>query len=160
MKANLIEVIPDKCRGCRLCEMACSFRHERECSMVKSRIKILKDNDWAFDCPLLCIHCASSPCLESCPTGAISRDEKTGVVSIDPDVCTGCETCISVCPVHGIALDEGKGIAFKCDLCGGEPECVKWCPNEALLLKEVEIDSAERKAFVDQVSKYLRAVGL
>ncbi len=160
MKAKLVEVIPDNCRGCRLCEMACSFQHERECSTVKSRIKVLKDNDWAFDCPLLCIHCASAPCMGACPQGAFSRDEKTGAVSVDPESCNGCEACIAVCPVRGLALNQERGIVFKCDLCGGDPECVKWCPNQALILKEVEIDSPDRKAFVEQVGKYLQAVGL
>jgi len=98
--------------------------------------------------------------MEACPQGAFSRDERTGVVSLDPEKCTGCEACIPVCPVRGLALDRARRVVLKCDLCAGDPECVKWCPNEALILKEVEIDSPARKTFMEQAGKYLRAVGL
>lgn len=158
MKTNLIEVIPDNCRGCRLCEMACSFRHEKECSTTKSRIKVLKDSEWAFDCPLLCIQCAEAPCIKSCPSGALSRDEATGLVGVDAEACNGCGDCISACPIHASALDEEKGIIFKCELCGGDPECVKWCAHGTITLKEVDLDSPNRKAFMDRASKYLQVV--
>jgi Fe-S-cluster-containing dehydrogenase component len=29
-------------------------------------------------------------------------------------------------------MDPVKKNAFKCDLCGGDPQCVKWCANTAL----------------------------
>ncbi|MFC1816345.1 4Fe-4S dicluster domain-containing protein [Thermodesulfobacteriota bacterium] len=159
MKVNLVEVFPDNCRGCRLCEMACSFHHEQECSTAKSRIRILKDSEWAFDCPLLCIHCADSPCMESCSTGAIYRDGATGLVVVDAEACVGCGDCITVCPLHALLLDEEISTVLKCDLCGGDPECVKWCSNEALVLREVDLDSPDRKDFVDKATKYLQAVG-
>lgn len=156
MNAGLIEVIPHNCRGCRLCEMACSFRHEKECSTSKSRIRILKDNDWAFDFPLLCIQCDVAPCIPACPIGAISRNERTGVVLIDEGTCSGCGICISACPVSGLALDGGKGIVIKCDLCGGDPECVKWCPNQAIILKEAESAASDRKTYVEQAHHLIR----
>lgn len=159
MKVNLIEVLPGNCRGCRLCEMACSFHHEQECSTTKSRIRILKDSEWAFDCPLLCIQCAKAPCIEACSTGAIYRDEATGVVVVDAKSCGGCGDCITVCPLHALFLNRENGPVFKCELCGGDPECVKWCSNGALILKEVDLDSPERGAFLDKTTKYLQDVG-
>ena len=81
------------------------------------------------------------------------------MVVLDAEVCIGCGECITDCPLHALALDEEKAIVFKCDLCGGDPECVKWCTMGALTLKEVALDSSDRKAFVDKVSKYLHAVG-
>ncbi len=158
MKVNLIEVHPDNCRGCRLCEMACSFHHEQECSTAKSRIRIMKDSEWSFDCPRLCIHCAEAPCMESCPTGAISRDGATGVVAVNAASCVGCGDCIAVCPLQALFLNGESGTVFKCDLCGGDPECVKWCSNDALVVKEVDLDSPERKAFLDKAAQYLQAV--
>lgn len=159
MKVKLIEVNPDNCTGCERCEMACSFHHEQECSVTKSRIKVLKDNDkWTFDCPLLCIQCAEAPCIESCPMGALYRDETTGIVVVG-DVCTGCGECITACPLRALALDEEKSIIFKCDLCGGDPECVKWCDRGVLTLAEVDLDSPVRKAFMDKASKYLQIAG-
>lgn len=158
MRANLIEVNPDNCRGCRLCEMACSLHHKQECSTTKSRIRILKDDQWAFDFPLLCIQCAEAPCLASCSTGALYRDEGTGVVTVDVKSCVGCGDCIPACPIHALLLDEAEAIVFKCDLCAGDPDCVKWCPNQALILKEVEVDSPDRKVFLDRASKYIQTV--
>ena len=109
---NLIEVIPDNCTGCRLCEMACSFHHEQECSSTKSRIKILKEREWAFDFPLFCIQCVEAPCIESCPMEALHRDEATGVVLVDAEACIGCEDCLAACPLHAFALDEERYIIF------------------------------------------------
>ena len=156
MRASLIEVVPDHCTGCRLCEMSCSLRHERECSTAKSRIKILKHSEWDFDCPLLCMHCMEAPCIKSCASGALSRDEATGVVVVDKDACIGCGDCISACPLHALTLDEQKGTIFKCELCNGDPECVKWCSHGTLTLREVNIDSPDRKAFMDKASTYLQ----
>ncbi len=155
---NLIEVIPDKCTGCRLCEMACSFHHERECSSTRARIKVSHGSEWAFDFPLLCIQCAEATCIESCPTGALYRDEATGVVRVDAEACTGCEECIAACPLHAFTLDEEEAVVFKCDLCSGDPECVKWCTRGALIFKDVALDSPARESYMEKASKIIRAV--
>lgn len=55
--------------------------------------------------------------------------------------CSGCETCLVICSlVHegqvdlsrAIRLDEEEKKAWKCDFCGGEPQCFQWCPANAL----------------------------
>ena len=88
---KLVQVITDNCTGCRLCEMACSFYHEQECSATKSRIRIVKDEEFGHHLILFCTQCAEAPCIESCPVEALHRDEKTGVVVVDGELCTGCE---------------------------------------------------------------------
>jgi Fe-S-cluster-containing hydrogenase component 2 len=40
------------------------------------------------------------------------------------------------CPFGMIFVDAEKGFAVKCDLCGGDPECVKYCIPEALRFEE------------------------
>ena len=54
---------------------------------------------------------------------------------VDPEECSGCETCTGVCQVNAIAIDEQLGIA-KVDLnrCLGCGNCVSFCPSDAIRL--------------------------
>lgn len=155
---KLIEVSHDKCVGCRLCEMVCSLGHEGECSTTKARIRIFRDEEFGNNLVSLCMHCAETYCAESCPLGAISRDAKTGAVLVDNKLCNGCEACLVACPLGAMSFDREKEVAFKCDLCGGDPECVKWCTRGALSLKETGFASPVRKSFMDETSKLLSLV--
>ena len=39
-----------------------------------------------------------------------------------------------------------------CDLCGGHPQCVEWCPEGALeLLTQEELDKKVRKVAVNKL---------
>jgi Fe-S-cluster-containing hydrogenase component 2 len=46
--------------------------------------------------------------------------------------CTGCGTCVQACPFGMIALSSETGTALICDLCGGDPSCVKRCATGAI----------------------------
>jgi carbon-monoxide dehydrogenase iron sulfur subunit len=63
------------------------------------------------------------------------KEPDSGAVAVDPYKCSGCWTCIMVCPYGAITRDIDKGIVAKCDLCPGRdvPACVANCPNEALV---------------------------
>ena len=63
--------------------------------------------------------------------GALKRDEKTGALLINYDLCVGCKLCVMFCPLGGIVIDKNRKI-LKCDLCSGDPICVKFCIPEAL----------------------------
>lgn len=155
---KLIEVSHNKCVGCRLCSMVCSLVHEDECSAEKSRIKIFRDEEFGNNLVSLCMQCPDAYCAEACPSGALNRDKNTGAVLVDRELCNGCEACVPACPVSGISLDWDKNVVFKCDLCGGDPECVKFCSREAITLTETEIASPGRKAFMTETSKLLSQV--
>ena len=155
---KLIEVSHDTCVGCRLCAMICSLVKEDECSATESRIKIIRDEEFGNNLVSMCTQCAEAYCVESCPSAALARDEATGAVLLDDKLCTGCEICIDACPVGGISYDAERNIIFKCDLCGGDPECVKFCSREAIILKETDIDSPERKSFMEETTKLLAQV--
>lgn len=152
---KLIEVSHNKCVGCRLCEFVCSLVHDHECSTAKSRIRIHRDEEFGNNLVSVCMQCEEAHCLESCAYDAISRDAKTGAVLIDSKLCNGCEACVLVCPVGAVGFDREKEVAFKCDLCGGDPECVKFCSRGALTLKETDITSPDRKSFMSETSKLL-----
>ncbi|MFQ5820926.1 MAG: 4Fe-4S dicluster domain-containing protein [Candidatus Heimdallarchaeota archaeon] len=125
----------EKCTGCRICEMACSFHHYKIFNPTKSMIRIVKLEEVGIDVPIVCGHCLTAPCAEVCPTGAIQRDAKTGAVLISEEICIGCKVCMVACPFWAIAVDLENGVLVKCDLCEGDPECIKLCPREAIIYR-------------------------
>jgi Fe-S-cluster-containing dehydrogenase component len=48
-------------------------------------------------------------------------------VLVDRERCTGCGVCVERCPGSIPFLHPKDGKAVICDLCGGDPECVKVC---------------------------------
>jgi heterodisulfide reductase subunit A-like polyferredoxin len=53
--------------------------------------------------------------------------------SIDPEKCTGCETCIDSCPLDAISMQDGTAHVDPetCQDCGA---CTDACPTEAITL--------------------------
>lgn len=122
----------DKCSGCRACETVCSFTHSGNFCGENSRIKVEKDECQGIDLPCVCRQCGNAPCLEACPVGALSRDLITRAVLVDQNKCIGCRTCVKACTFNGIRFSHETGKAFICDLCGGDPACIKRCPTGAI----------------------------
>lgn len=52
---------------------------------------------------------------------------------VDKNTCTGCESCVSVCPVEAIAMADGKA-QVDADACVDCGACVSECPVEAISL--------------------------
>jgi Fe-S-cluster-containing hydrogenase component 2 len=129
-----------KCTGCRICTLYCSFHHEGKIWPEMSRIRIEAETDSGPFSPQVCRHCrahrapegAMAPCAGACPVDAILIDEAIEAWVIDMAECTGCGACEEACPFGMIVFDEERGLAFKCDLCGGEPECAAMCPSGAI----------------------------
>lgn len=147
-----IEVNPEKCTACRICEYTCSTFHFSEINPAKSRIKvdiIAKD---FFYFPVVCQQCAKAPCVEACPKEALIRNEDTGAVEVVTDNCIGCRKCVKACPFGAMNVIKGEKVANKCDLCGGDPQCVKHCFYGTLEFKESEKVSEDiRLAYISKV---------
>ena len=43
-----------------------------------------------------------------------------------------CRLCVDGCVRGCVKMDADDEIALLCDLCGGEPQCVKHCPEDAI----------------------------
>ena len=131
-----VELNVETCAGCRTCEAVCSLSHDSVVSPGLARI-------WIVDYILqgrrveghTCRQCRGAECLQACSLNAITVDQATGAKIIDPEYCTGCKLCMNACPQYPdtpIRYDARRKICLKCDLCGGDPLCVKYCPEAAL----------------------------
>jgi carbon-monoxide dehydrogenase iron sulfur subunit len=134
-----LTVHPEKCSGCRICEMACSGAHLGVFNPRKALLRIEIDRSprietelSRIDVPVVCLQCDPAPCAEACPVEAIVKAE-TGAWVVDKERCTGCGLCVDACTQGMISVDSGQRIAIKCDLCQGSPTCVSYCPMEALV---------------------------
>jgi len=103
-----------------------------------SRTRVIKDEVLAVYVPLSCQQCEEAPCKKVCPINAIDRDENTGAVTINEDICIRCRICLIFCPFGAIGEDPYTKRMVKCDLCGGDPKCVRWCPSEAIRYEEAQ----------------------
>jgi len=115
-----------RCSGCRKCEIACSLFHENRIWPEASRIRVFMLVPGA-EVPHLCVQCEDYPCVESCPVDALSVSTDTGAVLVDKEKCTGCSLCIDACPGRVPHIHPTEKYAVICNLCGGEPQCVKVC---------------------------------
>lgn len=109
---------PEKCVGCGTCELACSLAHEGECKPSTSRVNVFRF-EMGSNIPMLCFQCDDAACMSVCKTGALTRDEETGVVTVNEEKCIGCKMCVMACPFGNIAFSRTANAARKCDQCGG-----------------------------------------
>jgi Fe-S-cluster-containing dehydrogenase component len=85
---------------------------------------------------------------------ALSRDDN-GVIRVDEYKCNGCGWCINACKFGAITIHPTKKVAITCDLCDGDPECVKLCPFEDALAFAT-IEEVAHKFREGAVGKILR----
>ena len=126
---------PEKCIGCRTCEVACMMSHQSSATPVAftSRIRVVKGG--TFTTAVGCHQCEDAPCANVCPTGAIHR--AAGAWLVEQARCIGCKSCMVACPFGAmqVRVVEDRVQALKCDLCAHResgPACVEACPTHAL----------------------------
>jgi len=127
VRMGFITIKTDNCAGCKACELSCSLKHYGYFDCTKSRIKILRDGERWSVAIQQCIQCNQKFCIAACPTNALSLDSSLGCIQYDAVLCISCKKCFKTCPHHGVQWDEEHGQPLICDLCGGDPECLKPC---------------------------------
>jgi Fe-S-cluster-containing dehydrogenase component len=132
--------------------MACSTFNEGECNVSKSRIRpvTVYSGDFLgggsiedFNFPSVCLQCEEPFCVKVCPAGALAKNKESGIVESKRERCVGCKLCSMICPIGGINFVEG--LVAKCNLCGGDPKCVKFCEKGAITYGELDNVSAPRQ---------------
>jgi len=142
LKSLLID--PEKCTSCLQCEMACSLEHEGVFNPAKSRIKIFEFEHGARAIPYTCTQCAEAWCMHACPVEAITKSPATGAMEVSDAICVGCKVCTIACPFGTVNYNHDTGKVIKCDLCGGDPECAKACPTDAITYVDANWTGYER----------------
>jgi len=121
-----LSIVPNLCIGCRECELMCSLKHRGRFNPSEACIHVTYDPEMNCYFPIICRHCDEPACLDACPSDAFTRREGTGTVVIDEQKCTLCLQCVEACPYDAIRIAP-DGTLLKCDLCDGEPICVRFC---------------------------------
>ena len=140
-----ILVRKELCSGCRACEVACVAWHEGRFGTSSARIRVTKIEPLGVDHPHVCRLCWRAPCVAACPAGALYRDAATGAVLLHADDCIGCSACVDACPFGVAVLHPETGLALICDLCGGDPACVKRCATGAIQYGGPEAGAREKR---------------
>jgi Fe-S-cluster-containing hydrogenase component 2 len=139
---------PEKCMGCRTCELVCSFRHNDQFNPTLAAVTVIDYEQQVVSIPVMCLQCEEACCLKVCPVHAISRDE-AGAVVMDPKKCIVCKMCMHACPLGNISFSPLTRKVFKCDLCGGDPQCARFCASGAIGFLDPVSDLDRKKAVAD-----------
>ncbi|HDS09289.1 MAG TPA: 4Fe-4S dicluster domain-containing protein, partial [Firmicutes bacterium] len=135
-----LKFYPEKCKGCRDCERACSKIHfGTEDGGDKSAIKIIENNGKY----IMHVCNQNGLCIDMCPVGALER-KPNGIVMLDKNTCIGCQACVAFCPLGAMRRSPERIQPFKCISCGA---CVRACPEKALELVEIELDEIKQVVY-------------
>ena len=158
-----------RCVGCDACTIACKTENATPPGIYYAPVYRKEVGKFpqakVMFLPTLCMHCVDAPCMKACPTGAISKREKDGIVLVDQDKCCGSKACIAACPYGALNFYEEEkghygeeltppeeqgfkrytpGTAQKCTFCvhrvdkGLEPACVTTCPTHCRIFGDLD----------------------
>jgi len=131
-----LEVLEEKCAACGVCELTCALTRFKANNPKKSAIRaemlMLKD-----DVKMrvkVCRLCEEKACVKACSSGALRFNGQH--IEVDESLCKLCKSCASACPFGGIFFHKDLRGPLVCNLCDGNPQCVRMCPMGALRVVE------------------------
>lgn len=114
--SGALTIEPEKCTGCKQCELACSWIETGSFQPSKSVIRVHVFDEQVSFAPYACFQCEEAWCMKACPVNAIDVDDSTGAKIVIDEVCVGCKLCVIACPFGTIFFDKSSDTATKCDL--------------------------------------------
>lgn len=139
------------CSGCKACQVACKDKNNLEVGRRFRRVYEVSGGEfeedkngalintvYAYTLSISCNHCKEPVCVKNCPTQAMHKRPKDGIVRVNTDRCVGCGYCSWSCPYGAPQMNHEQGQMSKCDMCvdrlaeGKRPICVDTCPLNAI----------------------------
>jgi anaerobic carbon-monoxide dehydrogenase iron sulfur subunit len=129
-----ITVDNSKCTGCLICEITCSLLHHGQVRREASAIQVtLNDLTHGFHQPVLCRQCKKMMCWRS-EGKAVAEKRRESFIWEGP------KEIRENCAFGAVFAFEDRWV--HCNLCGGDPECVKSCPTGALRFDGGDADAS------------------
>jgi Fe-S-cluster-containing dehydrogenase component len=161
------------CVGCGACVVACMDQNDIYPEKGQPALRrIYRIEEGGFPDASIkyisagCMHCEDSPCVVGCPTGAITKEDRTGAVLVSKELCIGCHSCSLACPFGVPRYDQDEKMQ-KCNLCierveaDLEPACVRICPTGALIFESPnKIQAARESKFAGNIVNAVRRAGI
>ena len=151
------------CIGCLACEVHCKTNKHlgpgpdpcRVIALDPVEVDGLPRAHFVF---MPCFHCEDPWCVRACPTGAMQKREKDGIVFVESSLCIGCKSCIAACPWGTPQWDPATNKVVKCDYCmdridaGLQPACVTKCVTGCLSFGEAnEVPDPRRERYARHI---------
>jgi formate dehydrogenase iron-sulfur subunit len=141
----------DACTGCKACVAGCNKLNGLDADEAWRSVGLIhggtQEHPIQKTITTACHHCLDPACMKGCPVGAYEKDAETGIVRHLDDQCIGCKYCTLTCPYEVPQYNARLGIVRKCDMCsdrltaGEAPACVQSCPNGAISIRIVDVQS-------------------
>lgn len=156
------------CIGCQSCEVHCKTYNgtplgPRLGQIITVGPKMVGDVPRMSFVFMPCFHCEEPWCVAVCPTGAMRKRPKDGIVYVESSLCVGCKSCITACPWGAPQWNTQTGKIVKCNYCmdrldeGLKPACVTKCVTHCLHFgKAAEPDNTRRERFAQSVALELK----
>jgi len=149
-----IKIEPEKCNGCRACEVICSSFHARpkysSNNPARARIRVIRDPLKNIFFPVYA--------GEYTPAECMGRNKYV----LDGKEYGECDFCRASCPSRDVFKEPDSGLPLRCDMCEDdppqkEPLCVQWCLADALVYEERE-EEVEEEEKLDEMELGLQSL--